>query len=154
MSDIVAKHELVEALIAAGTELGIPRNDDFNGATQEGVGYYQLTTRRGFRCSTAVAYLRPARGRANLAVETGAQATRIVLDGRRARGVVYRQGGRERTVTARREVIVAAGALKSPQLLQLSGIGPPEVLTALRNPGGPRARRASAKTCRTICRRA
>jgi choline dehydrogenase len=128
VSDIEAKHELVEAMIAAGAEIGIPRNDDFNGATQEGGGYYQLTTRRGFRCSTAVAYLKPARGRANLVVETNAQATRIVLDGRRARGVVYRQSGHERTVTARREVIVAAGALKSPQLLQLSGIGPPEVL--------------------------
>ncbi len=128
VSDIRGRHELVEALIGAGGELGIPRNDDFNGATQEGVGYYQLTTRRGLRCSTAVAYLRPARGRANLAVETDAQATRILLDGRRARGVAFRQGGREVTVTARHEVIVAAGTLKSPQLLQVSGIGPPELL--------------------------
>ena len=127
-SDIGAPHELVEALIAAGAALGIPRNDDFNGATQEGVGYYQLTTRRGVRCSTAVAYLRPARGRSNLAVETNAQATKILLDGRRATGIVYRQGGRERTVTARREVIVAAGSIQSPQLLQLSGIGPPTLL--------------------------
>jgi choline dehydrogenase len=128
VSDIRAKHELVEALIAAGAELGIPPNDDFNGATQEGTGYYQLTTRRGFRCSTAVAYLRPARRRPNLAVETNARATRIVLDGRRAAGIVYRQGGREQIANARREVIVAAGALQSPQLLQLSGIGPPELL--------------------------
>jgi len=128
VSDIVARHELVEALIAAGGELGIPRNDDFNGATQEGVGYYQLTTRRGFRCSTAVAYLWPARARANLAVETDAQATRILLDGRRARGVAYRQAGRDVTATARREVIIAAGTLKSPQLLQISGVGPPELL--------------------------
>ncbi len=128
-SDIGSKHELVEATIAACGELGIPRNDDFNGATQEGAGYYQLTTRRGFRCSTAVAYLRPARRRANLAVETGAQAMRVVFDGRRARGVDYRQRGRETTVTARREVILAAGAVQSPQLLQLSGIGPPAVLT-------------------------
>ncbi len=134
VSDIRARHELVEALIGAGGELGIPPNDDFNGATQEGVGYYQLTTRRGFRCSTSVAYLRPARGRANLAVETGAQATRLLLDGRRARGVVYRQGGRDVTVTARREVIVASGTLKSPQLLQLSGIGPPELLQAFAVP--------------------
>ncbi|MEO8677213.1 MAG: GMC family oxidoreductase N-terminal domain-containing protein, partial [Casimicrobiaceae bacterium] len=133
-SDIGAKHELVEALIAAGAALGIPRNDDFNGATQEGVGYYQLTTRRGFRCSTAIAYLRPARGRANLAVETNAQVTKIVLDGRRATGIVYRQGGRERTVTARREVIVAAGSIQSPQLLQLSGIGP---FTLLQSHGIP-----------------
>ena len=113
------------------TELGIPRNDDFNGATQEGAGYYQLTTRRGFRCSTAVAYLRPARARANLAIETNAQVLRVVFDGRRARGVVFRQGGRDVTVTARREVIVAAGAMQSPQVLQLSGIGPPALLRSL-----------------------
>jgi choline dehydrogenase len=131
VSDIAAKHELVEALIAAGTEIGIPRNDDFNGATQDGVGYYQLTTRRGFRCSTAVAYLRPTRGRKNLTVATEAQATRILLEGRRARGVTYRQNGRDVTVTARREVILAAGALQSPHLLQLSGIGPPAVLQPL-----------------------
>ena len=131
VSDIVAKHELVEALIAAGSELGIPPNGDFNGATQEGTGYYQLTTRRGFRCSTAVGYLRPARGRPNLAIETCARVTRIAQDGRRATGVVYRKGNAERTVTARREVIVAAGSLQSPQLLQLSGIGPPAVLQPL-----------------------
>ncbi len=123
-SDIGATHELVEALIAAGLELGIPRNADFNGAYQEGAGYYQLTTRNGLRCSTAVAYLRPAQSRTNLTVLTDAHATRIVLDGRRATGVVYRHGDRETTVTARREVIVCAGALQSPQLLQLSGIGP------------------------------
>ena len=131
VSDITAKHELVEALIAAGVEIGVPRNDDFNGATQEGVGYYQLTTRRGFRCSTAVGYLRPARGRKNLTVETEAQATRIDLDGRRAQGVAYRQRGRDATATARHAVIVAAGALQSPHLLQLSGIGPAPVLQSL-----------------------
>ncbi len=123
-SDIGAKHELIEAVIEAGAELGIARNDDFNGATQEGVGYYQLNTRRGFRCSTAVAYLRPARKRPNLTVETNAHATRIAFDGRRARAVTYRKQGRDVTVAANREVIVAAGALQSPQLLQLSGIGP------------------------------
>jgi len=127
-SDVGAKHELVDALIAAGAELGIPPNDDFNGATQEGVGYFQLTTRRGFRCSTAVAYLRPARRRANLSVATNAQVTKITLDGRRATGIVYRQDGREHTATARREVILAAGSIQSPQLLQLSGIGPPALL--------------------------
>jgi choline dehydrogenase len=115
---------LIEALIAAGGEIGIPRNDDFNGATQEGIGYYQLTTRRGLRCSAAVAYLRPARSRRNLRVETDAHATRVVFEDRRAAGVVYRQGGRDATVVARREVILAAGALQSPQLLQLSGVGP------------------------------
>jgi len=127
-SDIGAKHELIEALIGAGEELGIPENDDFNGATQEGIGYYQLTTRHGLRCSTATAYLRPARARPNLRVDTEAHATRILFDGRKATGVVYRQAGRDVSVTARREVILSAGALQSPQLLQLSGIGPPALL--------------------------
>ena len=127
-SDIGEKHELIEALIGAGEELGIPENDDFNGATQEGIGYYQLTTRHGLRCSTATAYLRPARARPNLRVDTEAHATRILFDGRKATGVVYRQAGRDVSVTARREVILSAGALQSPQLLQLSGIGPPALL--------------------------
>jgi choline dehydrogenase len=127
-SDIEEPHPLVEAMIAGASELGIPRNDDFNGATQEGAGYYQLTTRRGFRCSTAVAYLNPVRSRPNLRVETLAHATNILIEGRRASGVVYRHGGVERTALARREVILAAGALQSPQLLQLSGVGPPALL--------------------------
>ena len=127
-SDIVEPHPLVEAFIVGAQELGIPRNDDFNGATQEGAGYYQLTTRHGLRCSTAVAYLRPARSRANLDVRTDAHATRVRFDGRRARGVAYRQGGRDIDVAARREVILCAGALQSPQLLQLSGVGPPDLL--------------------------
>ena len=127
-SDIEGRHPLIEAFIAAAAELGIARNDDFNGAAQEGAGYYQLTTRRGVRCSTASAYLRPAMSRANLEVRTDAHATRISFEGRRARAVVYRQGGRELSASARREVIVAAGALQSPQLLQLSGVGPPDLL--------------------------
>ena len=127
-SDIETPHPLIEAMIAGAQEIDIPRNDDFNGRRQEGAGYYQLTTRRGFRCSTAVAYLRPAKGRANLRVETGAHATGVTLDGKRATGVAYRQGGEQRVAHARREVILAAGALQSPQLLQLSGIGPPGVL--------------------------
>ena len=129
-SDIGAPHPLVEAMIAGAAELDIPRNDDFNGARQEGAGYYQLTTRRGMRCSTAVAYLRPARGRNNLLIETEAHVTRILVEDRRAAGVVYRQGGAEHTASARREVILAAGALQSPQLLQLSGIGPASLLQA------------------------
>jgi choline dehydrogenase len=115
-SDIGAPHPLVEAMIAGAGELGIPRNDDFNGAAQEGAGYYQLTTRHGLRCSTAVAYLKPARSRANLRIETNAHATRILFDRKRATGIAYRQGGDYRTVAARREVILAAGALQSPQL--------------------------------------
>ena len=127
-SDIEVPHPLVEALIGSAGRLGIPRNDDFNGAFQEGVGYYQLTTRKGLRCSTAVAYLRPARGRVNLDVRTRAHVTRILFEGRRATGVIYRQEGSEIEVHAHREVILAAGALQSPQLLELSGIGRPDVL--------------------------
>ena len=127
-SDIDVPHPLIEAMIAGAGEIGIPRNDDFNGATQEGAGYYQLTTHVGRRCSTAVAYLRPAMARANLRVETDAVATRIDFTDRRATGVRFRQRGIDRTVGARREVILSAGALQSPQLLQLSGVGPPALL--------------------------
>ncbi|MFZ5558913.1 MAG: GMC family oxidoreductase [Pseudomonadota bacterium] len=122
-SDIEEKHELMEAIIRAANELGVPRNDDFNAGNQEGVGYYQLFTRKGWRCSTAVAYLRPARSRPNLSVETEAHATQVLFDGTRATGVRFEQRGQSREVRAAREVILAAGALQSPQLLQLSGIG-------------------------------
>ncbi len=128
VSDIGARHELIEAFIAGAAACGVPRNDDFNGAQQEGAGYYQLNTDRGWRCSAAVAYLRPARGRANLRIECEAHATRIEFEGRRASGVRYRQRGQERLAGCRGEVLLAAGALQSPQLLQLSGIGPAAVL--------------------------
>jgi choline dehydrogenase len=127
-SDIGAKHELIEAIIDGAGELGVPRSEDFNGGEQEGAGYYQLFTRNGLRCSSAVGYLRPARARTNLAVEVGAHATRIVFEGTRAAGVEYRQGGEAKRVTATREVILAAGSLQTPQLLQLSGIGPAPLL--------------------------
>ena len=127
-SDIAPKHELMEAIIRAGGELGVPRNDDFNGARQEGVGYYQLFTHDGKRCSTAVGYLRPARGRPNLEVRTEAQVTHVAMEGTRATGVEYRRAGRVDSVRAAREVILAAGAIQSPQLLQLSGIGPGRLL--------------------------
>ena len=128
VSDIGIRHPLVEAFIGAGQELGIPRNPDFNGKTQEGVGYFQLNTHKGLRASTARTYLKAARGRANLRVETGAHATRVLFDGTRAAGVSYRQNGAEFSVAARREVLLSAGAIQSPQLLQLSGVGPPAVL--------------------------
>src|SRR5688572_10675281 len=96
-------HELCEAYVRAGEEVGIPRNDDFNGAVQEGAGYFQLTTRRGFRCSTAVAYLRPAMRRPNLEIRTHALVARIAFEGRRACAVRYRQDGAELTASARRE---------------------------------------------------
>ncbi|WP_251865260.1 choline dehydrogenase [Achromobacter sp. Marseille-Q4962] len=127
-TSIKTRHPLVEALIEAAGRLGIPRVDDFNTGEQEGVGYYQLTTRNGRRCSTAVAYLHPVRSRANLRVETGAHAMAVLFEGRRACGVRYRQGGAVRTLRARREVVLCAGALQSPQLLQLSGVGPAGLL--------------------------
>ena len=127
-SDIDARHPLVDAMIAGAGELGIPRNDDFNGAVQEGAGYYQLTTRHGLRCSTAVAYLRPAKRRRNLTVMTDAQVTAVGFEARRARSVAYRQGGSMSSAEARREIVLCAGALQSPQILHLSGVGPPELL--------------------------
>ena len=127
-SDIGARHELMDAIISAGEEIGVPRNDDFNGATQDGVGYYQLFTRAGMRCSSATAYLRPAQKRSNLRVETHAHATAVTFDGTRATGVVYRQHGLVKQAHAAREVILAAGALQTPQLLQLSGVGPAALL--------------------------
>ena len=130
-SDIGEPHELMEAIIRGANELGIPRNDDFNGATQEGVGYYQLFTRNGWRCSTASAYLRPAAKRANLRVETDALVTRVLFEGRRALGVRYLQAGRSLEARAAREVILTAGAIQSPQLLQLSGIGEGRFLASM-----------------------
>ena len=120
----VAHHPICEAFIKATTDLGFPRNDDFNGATQDGVGYHQTTTRNGKRCSTAVGYLRPAMQRANLRVVTNALSEQITFDGKRTTGIVYRQGGELKTARARREVILCGGAINSPQLLMLSGIGP------------------------------
>ena len=127
-SDIGAAHELIEAIIRGAGELGVPRTDDFNGGVQEGAGYFQLFTKNGLRCSAAVGYLRPAQSRTNLAVEVSAQATRVLFEGTRATGVEYRQGGEFVRVSATREVILAAGSLQSPQLLQLSGIGPAPLL--------------------------
>jgi choline dehydrogenase len=128
ISNIPQRHMLIDAFIDGAASLGIPRNDDFNGATQEGAGYFQLTTYRGWRCSAATAYLKPARRRSNLRIETGAQATRLLLEGRRATGVSYRQNGRDIQAHCTREVLLAAGTIQSPQLLQLSGIGPPALL--------------------------
>jgi choline dehydrogenase len=128
VSDIHGRNELIDALIAGAHEIGIARNSDFNGTSQEGAGYYQLNTRNGLRCSTAVGYLKPVRRHRNLCVKTEALVRRILFNGRRASGVAYWQGGVDREARARREVLLCAGALQSPQLLQLSGIGPPDLL--------------------------
>jgi choline dehydrogenase len=128
VSNLSHADPLSAAFIAAAVEAGIPRNHDFNGATQEGAGFFQTTTRYGRRASTAVAYLRPARGRSNLHVETAALAQRILFDGRRAGAIEYGKAGYLRTARARKEILVSGGAYNSPQLLQLSGIGPADLL--------------------------
>jgi len=128
VSDVRDTHEVSDAVVEACVEAGIPRNGDINGAEQEGVCYYQLTVKNGQRCSAAVAYLHPAMGRANLTVETGATATRVIFEGKRAVGVEYMQGGEAKTARAAAEVILAGGAINSPQLLQLSGVGPADLL--------------------------
>src|SRR5689334_10750368 len=130
VSDVPDRHPVCEAFIDAAMSLGFPRNDDFNGEKQDGVGYHQTTTRNGKRCSTAVGYLRPAMIRPNLRVITNALTERITFDGRRATGVTFRLGGETRTARAASEVILCGGAVNSPQLLLLSGIGKAEHLVA------------------------
>jgi choline dehydrogenase len=127
----VEQHPLCEAFIEAAVAAGFPRNDDFNGASQDGVGYHQTTTRNGRRCSTAVGYLRPAMKRGNLQVITGALTEKVTIEGGKATGVSFRQGGELKTVRAAREVVLCGGAINSPQLLMLSGIGPQEWLGPL-----------------------
>ena len=128
VSDMRASHELHDAFIQAAQEAGYKLNPDFNGAEQEGVGTYQLTVRNRRRASTAVIYLRPALKRPNLKVEIRALAQRVIFDGKRAIGLEYRQDGVVRRARARREVLLAGGSLQSPQLLQLSGVGPAALL--------------------------
>ncbi len=128
VSDVTTKHPVSDAVIAACEQAGIPRNDDVNAGAQEGATYYQLTVKNGQRCSAAVAYLHPAMNRPNLQVETNALAGRILFEGKRAVGVEFRQNGQKRVAMARAEVILAGGAINSPQLLQLSGVGPGELL--------------------------
>lgn len=118
-----AAHPLCRRFIAAGAALGLPTTPDFNGSRPEGLGLFQINTRHGRRASTANEYLRPALRRGGIDLQTKAQATRILFEGARAVGVEYRQGGAVRTARARAEVILCAGAIASPQLLQLSGIG-------------------------------
>ena len=128
VSDLRDRHPLAVAYVEAAVQCGYPRNDDFNGAAQEGAGYYQTTMRNGIRSSTAAGYLKQARRRPNLKVVSDALATRIAFDGRRATGVEYFAGNDKRSAGANVEVIVASGAFNSPQLLQLSGVGPASLL--------------------------
>lgn len=128
--DLRSPNRFGSVFVEAGKQAGFPENRDFNGASQEGVGLYQVTHKNGERYSAAKAYLAPHRDRPNLHVITGAHATRVLLDGQRAVGVAYRQGGVDKELRARREVLLSAGALLSPQLLMLSGIGPAAQLQA------------------------
>jgi choline dehydrogenase len=123
--------EILDAFRDAAEQCGIPRSEDFNRGDNEGCGYFHVTQRRGVRWTTAKAFLRPARGRPNLLVLTGAEAGALQFAGTRCTGVHFRRYGQERTATARAEVVLATGAVASPHLLQLSGIGPGEVLQRL-----------------------
>lgn len=131
VEDLRYRNPLSEVFVAAATSIGLRRNADFNGASQEGIGFYQVTQRSGRRRSAAVAYLHPVRGRENLVMRPHALATRIFFAGERATGVEYLVRGRPETARAAREVIVAAGAIGSPQLLMLSGVGPAQDREAL-----------------------
>ena len=124
-------HKLSHDWVASAVAAGVPANDDFNGRTQEGAGLYQINTRGGLRCSAAAGYLRPALRRRNLRLLTRLHATRLLWEGTRAVGVECRAGDRLVRVMARREVIVAAGAVNSPQLLELSGVGQGARIAAL-----------------------
>ena len=121
---------LIDAYLQAGSDAGHPATADYNGAQQDGFARIQMTIANGHRCSAAVGYLRPALARANLAVETGALVTRIMFEGTRAVGVEYLQNGARKTARAEREIILAGGAVNSPQTLMLSGIGDPDELAA------------------------
>ncbi len=136
VTNIRSKRDVCEALIDGAEELGIPRTEDFNGAQQEGAGYFQLTARNGLRCSSAKAYLKPAKGRANLNITTKAHVERLLFDEADARkvvGIAYQQNGK--TVNAMLnpggEVVLSAGAIGSPQILQVSGVGPGDLLQDL-----------------------
>jgi choline dehydrogenase len=131
VSDQVETHEVCDAVIAAAQECGIPRNDDVNGAQQEGFGYVHLTVKDGKRHSAAKAYLDQARERDNLDIATAALGKRVIFEGKRAVGVEYSQYGDPKVARARKEVILAGGSVNSPQLLELSGIGQGERLREL-----------------------
>jgi choline dehydrogenase len=131
VSNVAARHEVCDALIDACKGIGIPRNDDINGPDQEGIGYLQATIRKGRRQSTATAFLKPARGRTNLTIIANAQVETLVLEGARTVGVTYRTPAGTETVRAGREVVLASGAVGSPQILEVSGIGDPARLARL-----------------------
>jgi choline dehydrogenase len=128
VQDLIYHNVLSERFIEAAVSVGYPKNDDFSGAKQEGIGFYQVTQKNGKRCSTAVGYLKPVLDRPNLTVITGALAHRVLFKGNRAVGVIYSQKGRISKAPAEKEVILSGGAVNSPQVLMLSGVGPAEHL--------------------------
>ena len=129
--DLRSPNRLSGLFLQAAQQAGLPLNTDFNGPTQEGAGMYQVTQRNGQRCSAADAYLTPNLGRSNLQLLTGAHVTRVLFEGRRAVGIEVLQGGVKRELHARREVLLSAGALQSPQILLLSGVGSGSELQAM-----------------------
>lgn len=133
-SSIPKKHALVEAFIKAANALGVPTTEDFNNLTQEGVGYFQLSTHKGLRCSAAVAYLKPAKERSNLTILTNSQVSKVIFENKKAVGVEFIQQGSKKTIRSNKEVILSAGAIQSPQILQLSGVGPAKLLQELNIP--------------------
>ena len=128
VSDVSQPNALCDALIEAGSEIGIPRNEDINGLDQEGIGYHQATIRNGRRCSAARAFLGPIKKRNNLHIQTGALAQKILFEGKEATGLKYIKNGVSEVVNVRREIILSGGAFNSPQLLELSGVGQSKVL--------------------------
>ena len=128
VQDPMSPHPLCNDFIAAGGEIGMPENNDFNGTSQEGMGVYQLTMRKGRRCSSADAFLKPALARSNLHVITGAEVERIKFDGHRAKSIQFQQKNKSNEVSINRELILSAGAIGSPVILFKSGLGPLEVL--------------------------
>ena len=131
VTDLDWQHPVCDAFVEGAAAIGIPRNPDYNGADQAGVGFFQRAIHRGRRVSTARAFLHEAIGAGGLDLRTNAQATRILFEGKRAIGVRYRQGSAEREVRARREIILCGGTINSPKLLQLSGVGPGPLLSEL-----------------------
>jgi choline dehydrogenase len=131
IADVTEKYELLDQVIRAGEEIGYPDNPDYNGASQAGFAYFQLTQKNGRRHSTKTAFIDPIRSRTNLFIETHAHVTGILFEGKRAAGIRYTVKGVPREARAEREVILSAGAVQSPQLLELSGIGQPDLLKSL-----------------------
>jgi choline dehydrogenase len=130
VEDLRSRNPLTDVFVAAGVSVGLPLNEDFNGARQEGVGRYQVTQREGRRCSASVAYLDPARSRPNLRIATNSLVERVLIDRGRAAAVEYRRNGKRHVTRCDGEILLCAGAVNSPQLLMLSGIGPADHLRA------------------------